>query len=289
MRETAISKSAGHINNGSFPKAYTNHYLFCLFGQFQFRTSSGEWATVNGRKIQEVLAYLLLFRRRAHQRELLAGTLWGGSTTAQSKKYLRQSIWELRKTVVPTQGRHSTLLVVEPNWIRVNEACLWLDVAEFEESWTPLQKVRGEEMTDEQSASVRSAVALYRADLLEGWYQDWCVYERERLRAAYLSMLEKLLAFSEVKGKPEEGLAYGDILLREEPAHERAHWRLMRLHYLAGDRTRALRQYEKCQAALGDELGIAPGKRTRQLYEEIRADDVISLEQQQQVSVYAGN
>jgi hypothetical protein len=47
----------------------------------------------------------------------------------------------------------------------------------------------------------------------------------------------------------------------------------MRLYFLSGDRTQALRQYEMCAAALVEELGVAPSKPTVELYERIRADD----------------
>jgi hypothetical protein len=49
----------------------------------------------------------------------------------------------------------------------------------------------------------------------------------------------------------------------------------MRLHYIAGDRTGALRQFERCRDALREELGIAPGERIRLLCEQIRADSGI--------------
>jgi DNA-binding SARP family transcriptional activator len=46
----------------------------------------------------------------------------------------------------------------------------------------------------------------------------------------------------------------------------------MRLHYLAGDRTAALRQYEQCVAVLAEELGVRPAQSTIDLYRQIRAD-----------------
>jgi hypothetical protein len=46
----------------------------------------------------------------------------------------------------------------------------------------------------------------------------------------------------------------------------------MLLKYRAGDRTAALRQYERCVRALAEELGVEPQKHTTQLYEQIRAD-----------------
>jgi DNA-binding SARP family transcriptional activator len=46
----------------------------------------------------------------------------------------------------------------------------------------------------------------------------------------------------------------------------------MRLHYLAGDRSEALRQFKRCAAALRSELDVAPSARTIGLYREILAD-----------------
>jgi DNA-binding SARP family transcriptional activator len=53
----------------------------------------------------------------------------------------------------------------------------------------------------------------------------------------------------------------------------------MRLYYLAGDRTAALRHYERCVEVLANDLGVKPTKSTTVLYEQIRADhlDVLSV------------
>jgi hypothetical protein len=57
-------------------------------------------------------------------------------------------------------------------------------------------------------------------------------------------------------------------------ARERTHRRIMRLYYLLGDRSEALRQYERCAAALDEELGISPSKSTQSLYKQIQADQL---------------
>ena len=49
---------------------------------------------------------------------------------------------------------------------------------------------------------------------------------------------------------------------------------LMWLRYLSGDRTGALRQYERCVAALTSDLHVAPSNRTNALCEKIRADRI---------------
>jgi hypothetical protein len=46
----------------------------------------------------------------------------------------------------------------------------------------------------------------------------------------------------------------------------------MRLHYRAGDRTTALRQYERCAAVMAKHFGVPPSQETAALYGQIRAD-----------------
>ena len=62
------------------------------------------------------------------------------------------------------------------------------------------------------------------------------------------------------------------MILRYDRARERTHRQLMRLLYMSGDRTGALRQYERCVSALREELGVQPDKLTLALYEEIRGN-----------------
>jgi DNA-binding SARP family transcriptional activator len=90
-------------------------------------------------------------------------------------------------------------------------------------------------------------------------------------------MLDKLMGYCESRQRYEDGIAYGDLILRCENARERTHWRLMRLHYLAGDRTAALRQYNRCVRALDGELGVSPARRTVMLYQQIRGDRLSDL------------
>jgi DNA-binding SARP family transcriptional activator len=85
-------------------------------------------------------------------------------------------------------------------------------------------------------------------------------------------MLDKLIDYCESKREYEAGLAYGMRILHLDRARERTHRRLMRLYYLSCDRTAALRQYERCIAALEEELGVGPADSTVTLHEQIRAD-----------------
>ncbi len=245
-----------------------------MFGRFAVRSGDDDVALVEGRKVQELLSYLLLFRAKPHRREIVADALWSTGDTTQSRKYLRQALWELHG-VFGAEGRiGDDVLLIDPTWIQVNpEADVWLDVAEIESAFDAARGTRGEDLAPELAAALERAVCLYRGDLLEGWYQDWCLFERERLKAMYVLTVEKLLAYHESRRQFDDGFACGERILRHDRAHERTHWRLMRLRYQAGDRTGAMRQYAACVAALREELDVAPSERTTMLYQLIRADE----------------
>ena len=165
--------------------------------------------------------------------------------------------------------------MVEPEWVCLNpKADLWLDVEIFEETYGSVQGMSGRGMDVQRAQAIQLGVQLYQGDLLEGWYQDWCLFERERLQLMHLTMLDKLMSHCEAHHQFESGLLYGTQIMAIDNARESTHRRLMRLHYLAGDRTSALRQYKRCADALEEELGVRPGRRTVELRDQINQDQL---------------
>jgi DNA-binding SARP family transcriptional activator len=246
-----------------------------LFGNLHVQRGSSVVDGIDGRKVQELFCYLLLHRQSPRSREALAGLLWAENTSAQAKKYLRQALWQLQSALDDRASAKGDppLLLVTSDSIQINpQADLWLDVAEFEQAWRVVLDVRGEELDSAQAQQLRAAVELYHGDFLEDSYEDWCLYERDRLRSLLLAMLDKLMIYCEAQREYERGLVYGARILRYDRARERTHRRVMRLYNLMGDRTAALRQYECCTMALQEELCVEPDARTQALYDQIRLD-----------------
>src|SRR6266702_5128194 len=245
-----------------------------LFGKFCARRNQQTLDGFEARKVQELFCYLLLHRNHSLPRETLASLLWPDTTTNQSKKNLRQALWQLQSALgSQTEPNNERVLLVEPEWVQLNaEADIWLDVALFEQTYHLVQRVLGQELESQAAQKLQETVQLYQGTLLEGWYQDWCLLERERLQSLYLAMLDKLMSYCEVIHDYETGLLYGMRIMCYDRARERTHRRMMRLYYLLGDRAEALRQYERCAAALEEELGISPSKSTTAIYRQIQAD-----------------
>jgi DNA-binding SARP family transcriptional activator len=242
-------------------------------GKFNIESGQRRFDGLRAKKVQELFSYLLLYNGHPQSRESLSELLWGDAPPDKSKKNLRQTLWQLQ-TALKEDGEHAVpVLVADDEWIQiVAPHDLWLDVAEFEEIYNLVIKKRARELTADDMKAMQYAVGLYRGHLLEGWYQEWCVFERERFQMMNLALLDKLVQYCEIHHHLDAGLAYGQKILQFDRAYERTHRQMMRLYYMAGDRTQAIHQYERCVAALREELDVDPSERTRQLYQQICTD-----------------
>ena len=243
-----------------------------LFGKFNI--AFGEKRTdIRARKVQELFVYLLMFRNQPQPRESLSELLWADQPLTKSRKNLRQTLWHLQSALKRTKNSSRLEVFIDDGWVHIRfPTDFWLDISEFEQIFESVNHKRVRELSEEDFKAMQYAVELYKGDLLEGWYQDWCIFERERFQMMHLMLLDKLVQCCEIHQNYDAGLAYGWRILRYDQAYERAHRQIMRLYSMVGDRTQALHQYERCVTALRTELGVEPSERTKQLYEQIRSD-----------------
>ena len=94
---------------------------------------------------------------------------------------------------------------------------------------------------------------------------DWVAAAREQWRTARVHALAEIAARFEAESRVASALPYAERLVAENPTLEHAHRRLMRLHYLRGDRAAALNAFRRCQQLLTLQLGAEPGGETLEL------------------------
>ena len=250
-----------------------NGFVFTLFGRFNGRYASSAPICPDRGKTQDLLCYLLVNRSRSHHREDLGAQFWGDFTTTQSKKYLRQTLWQLQKSLDQVSPEGPRLLTVEPEWVHLNsEAERWLDIETFENNFANARNLQSGELGAIELRRLRESVDLYAGQLLQGWYHEWCVFDADRLEAMYLTVLDKLMDHCEATHDYGGGIEFGNRVLRCDRAREVTHRRLIKLLYLGGDRTAALHQYRKCVTALKEALGVLPSSSTEELHDHVRAD-----------------
>ena len=94
---------------------------------------------------------------------------------------------------------------------------------------------------------------------------EWLIAQRDKRRATRSGALAAAAERAEAAGELAAALEHASQLAQLLPESEHAHRRVIRLHYLRGDRAAALAAYESCRAALARSLGVAPSRETEQL------------------------
>jgi len=245
-----------------------------LFGEPNIQCYGTPWVKPDSAGAQEIFLFLLSHRRTIHSRESLASLLWSECSTEQAKKNLRQALWRLRSCeALPDEVKQTFLVSIDKDHIQLNPALdCCIDVELFEEIY---RELKSKHALDETVANrLREAAQLYRGGFLEGHWHDWCLFERERLQNMYLVMMDKLIEWCFSQRNLEDGLDYGKRILQLDPAAERAHQQMMRLYHMSGDRTAALRQFERCARNLKEELDVEPGAGTLAILAQIRSDNL---------------
>lgn len=230
-------------------------FVIQLFGQFRLCRGDAP-VPLESARVESVLAFLLLHRGQPQPRQRVAFALWPDSTEAQALTNLRHVLHTLRRSV-PEIDRHIEATTRTLRWRP--DAPYRLDVADFEAA------VAGEAWQD--------VVESYAGELLAGRDDDWVEEERARLRRGYLDAVERLVATAEARGDLAGAVRHAERLLAEEPLREETYRVLMRLHDARGDRTRAVRVYHQCAAALDQDLGVEPAAETRATYDALLARD----------------
>jgi TolB-like protein/DNA-binding SARP family transcriptional activator len=232
-----------------------------LLGGFQAR-AAGQTIDISGRKERALLAVLAMPPGEPRSRDKLAGLLWSERGDKQARDSLKQAILRLRKSF---GSLHPLPLLTDRASLTLDSAGVAVDVQEFEQL-----------VGDGGPDALARATALYRGDLLDGLdvrdpaFEEWLLFERQRLRDLARAALAKVLDRHVAEGAHDQAGVAARRLLALDPLHESAHRALMRIYAQHGQAALALKQYQLCRDALQDELGVRPEAETERLYQSIR-------------------
>jgi TolB-like protein/DNA-binding SARP family transcriptional activator/Tfp pilus assembly protein PilF len=237
---------------------------FWILGALDLRAPNGaEVRSVLAQpKRTALLAYLAVASPRGfHRRDTLLGLLWPERDQAHARAALSKAVHYLRRSlgesVVESRGDEE---------LRVNAEQLWCDATAFRAAVN--------------TGAFEDALALYRGDLLAGFFVDdvpefehWLETERAALRREAAEGAWRL-AEEAAAGADTERIAgwarRGADLAPDDEAGVR---RAVALLDRVGERAGALRLYGDLAERLRKEWGVEPSVETQRLVAEIRARD----------------
>lgn len=216
---------------------------------------------------QRLVAYLALHGRRA--RTDIAGALWPEASEQHAQGSLRTAVWRLDRGAGPLLDCHGPDLALAPTvevdvhaLVRCALALIKAEQCESPEDWLRW---------------------IDCGDLLPGWYDDWVLFERERLRQLRLHALELAAERLLSSGRPGLALAVALEAVRVEPLRESAHRRVLAVHLAEGNLGEAVRQYDALCRLLRLELGVEPSAQTARMLALRLPPDSVDLRSREQV------
>lgn len=221
---------------------------------------------ISTRKGALLAAYLAFYRGRTIPRERIRNLLWSDRRDEQAAGSLRRALTDLRKSLA--EFEIESVLDAEAGSLCLLTDRTETDVSRFEHL-----------LRSAQVQALVEAADLYRGDLLDGItipdpaFEDWLLIERRRLRMDATRLVEQLSAVAKGDQELDSTVELANRLLAQEPTCEEAHRALMRCYMTVGRSTAAAHQYNDCQMALDDALGIAPEQKTQDLWTQIAAND----------------
>lgn len=252
------------------------HLSLALLGTFQVICDDKPQYDFPTQAARALLAYLVLEPRRLHEREHLAGLLWPDLPAEHSLTNLRKTLHRLRVALDLPEG--DAVLIVTRQRIGLAPG-FDLDVHAFEQHIAATRTHRHRSLWTCSSclAHLHAALALYQGELLSGFglaeslpFEEWLLVRREALNMQFVDALDALATHHTARGNYADAATLLRRWIALEPWHEAAYIRLIEVLWRAGQPSAALRQFERCRAALATELGAEPSPESLTLVNTIR-------------------
>ena len=162
-----------------------------LFGQLRVGRGDAAPLPLPRQKATALLAYLAYHTRHPHAREGLIDLLWPEADLEEGRRNLRAQLHLLRELLADPEGDAGALLIADRTTVHLDPAAFTTDVAEFHAA---LQAAARAADLPDRVRWLEAAVALYRGELLPGYYEPWVLTERQALAELYLGALRQLSA-----------------------------------------------------------------------------------------------
>jgi DNA-binding SARP family transcriptional activator len=238
------------------------------------RVVDGESALhISARKIEILLATLLIKRNETVSTDQIVGEVWGENPPNRVRASLHVYISKLRK-FLEARGGQGSRIVTRSSGYSLLVGADELDVCEFEEK-VARGKVRAAAGQHEEAiVAFEAALALVRDPVLSdvgdgvilSSFSQWV----EEVR---LETIELMVSSHLALGHNRQLVGLLSTVLITYPLHEEFYWQLMLALHRCGRRADALKVYQKARETLQRELGLEPCRALRDLQYSILAAD----------------
>ena len=229
----------------------------CLLG--------GPFLMTNGRRVeipegsQRLLVFVTLHGGKVSRR-YAAGVLWPCGHDERAAGNLRSALWRLRGAGIGV--------------LHADKCTLYLD----QELKVDILQIAGwaKSVIDGTADGAELGAANFNpeaVDLLPGWYDEWVIFEREKLRQRMLHAMESLVPRLIADRRFANAVEVAMSAVSVEPLRESAQRTLIEAHLAEGNFIEARRVYAAYKRLTIEELGVRPSDELAEIVRDSESAD----------------
>ena len=267
LSELSVAPSLQPLNGGHAAASVSALSVTC-FGRFSINYAGQSLMLCPNRSGQTILRYLIAQSGHRASADQLMEILWPDDEPEVARHKLQVAVSALRRALIDSsRGALNGYIQCKDRVYQLNpEISLSADVDEFLLLYHTGRQAGGSEM----AAQYEKACHLYSGPfLVEDIYADWSSRQRDYLDRVYLAMCSMLAEHCLGSSQFEDAVKWANDILQENHTDEAAYRQLMRAYAAEGRRGEAVRQYQRCERILREELGVVPAPETAALLETI--------------------
>ena len=249
----------------------------------RFRVLGELTAELDGRPLdlgprlqRQLLAILLSENGRIIAVDRLIDLLWSEEPPSAAIASLQAYISQLRRILEPDRVPRAparVLVTADPGYsLRIDAE--QIDAHRFERLVADGRALLDQGRPSASEELLSSALELWRGGVLvEFANEQWALPMIARLDEARDTAVEDRIDAWLALGRHSSAASELEEMVQQRPLRERRWAQLILAHYRAGRQADALRAYQRCRQALGEELGIDPSPELRKLEAAVLGQD----------------
>jgi DNA-binding SARP family transcriptional activator len=243
-------------------------HILC-FGHFQVLRSSEPLTLCQNRYGQAIFRYLVAQTNHRATADILMEAFWPDNEMKVARRKLQVAVSALRCSL--NQGYDCCLgggyILYKDQYYQINPD---VTIASDRDEFLTLYE-QGRHSNDEEAiAYYERACQLYTGPcFVEDTYANWSSSQREQCMLAHSTMCNMLSEYALARGNYDDAIYQANLVLTENRCDETAYRLLMQAYTMQGCRSEAIRQYQRCEQVLHEELGVAPMPETIQAFQDI--------------------
>ena len=268
--------TATSLRTGRDDATDDNAVQFGVLGPLQMSVG-GALVPLGTPKQRAVLAVLIVNANRPVDIDVLIGAAWNQRPPAGARATLHAYISNLRR-LMSSAGIDRTLLASAPPGYRLAIGQDQYDLGRFRAEKDAGLHAAAAAHFEQASRQLSDALAQWRGPFLEDLRDFQFVetlataFDEEKV-VAHTAHVEAEIAC----GRPHAVIVELETLLAEHPYREPLWAQLITAYYLADRQSDALDAYLRLKARLAEDLGIDPGPKLRDLYEQVLRQEPVDV------------